>query len=116
MTNKEIFKKLNRIGYIPYLYNTVEKLKFLDIKSKDFSIEFNLIVYWFNEKYNLYSCISLFDCIDRNDLSKSIYKYKVDVTRTVEKENSICKITTYHSDFYNARLNCILKLLEMVGE
>lgn len=62
----EIFRDLNKLGYKHYLDYTVEKLDDLDIKSKEFSIESNLVFDWFREKYKLEGYINLSDSKEGN--------------------------------------------------
>ena len=101
----EIFRDLNKLGYKHYLDYTIEELDSLDIKSKEFSIESNLVFDWFREKHNISGEIYIF---------KRFWNFDIE-----DFKNDIQLFTTNEivfKTYEEARLECLKKLIEIAKE
>ena len=99
----EIFRDLNKLGYKHYLDYTIEELDSLDIKSKEFSIESNLVFDFFREKYNMSGEVYIF---------KGFWNFDIE-----DFKNDIQLFTTneiVYSTHEEAHLECLKKLIEIV--
>ena len=106
----EIFRDLNKLGYKHYLDYTIEELDSLDIKSKEFSIESNLVFDWFRDVMLLDNFIIPYWFIDGE------YKVKK-YTYSIEPSNRFDEYFDCDSDQYDtyeeARLECLKRLIEL---